>query len=107
MSALIIPGRRAFLGSIGAAALLTTKGLKRILTTQLSIRGHEDNPIDAVFKRLKPEEMATIVRDFTPLPESRIGELTVTFDIVLGTTAAEDESGVIRGGIGKKVGLKI
>jgi protocatechuate 3,4-dioxygenase beta subunit len=80
---------------------------KRILTTQLSIRDHVDNPIDPVFKRLKPESMASIVRDFTPLQGSRIGELTVGFDVVLGRTAAEDENGAIRGGIGKKVGPKM
>jgi len=76
---------------------------KRILTTQLSIRNHPENPNDGVFRMLKPEAMVTIVRDFTPLPGSPIGELAVNFDVVLNRTAAEDESGVIRGGIGKKI----
>ena len=47
--------------------------------------------------------MATIVTDFTPLPGSRMRELTANFDVVLGKTAIEDDNGVWGGGIGKKV----
>jgi protocatechuate 3,4-dioxygenase beta subunit len=76
---------------------------KRVLTTQVSIRDHKDNLTDMVFKALKPEAMATIVTDFTPLPGSRMRELAATFDVVLGKTAIEDDNGVWGGGIGKKV----
>jgi protocatechuate 3,4-dioxygenase, beta subunit len=76
---------------------------KRLFTTQLAIRGHKLNDDDRVFKPLKPEAFKTIVADFVPLPGSRAGELTASFDLVLGKTAAEDEGGTLRGGIGKKV----
>jgi protocatechuate 3,4-dioxygenase, beta subunit len=56
-----------------------------------------------VFAALKPEAMATIVTDFTPLPGSRVRELAANFDVVLGKTAIEDDDGVWRGGLGKKV----
>ena len=73
-----------------------------MLTTQVSIRDHQDNLTDIVFKGLTPAAMATIVTDFAPLPESRTGERAATFDIVLGKTALEDDNGVLRGGLGKK-----
>jgi protocatechuate 3,4-dioxygenase beta subunit len=42
----------------------------------------------------------TVMSDFVPLPGSKIGELTATFDIVLGRTAVELEESAIRGGLG-------
>jgi len=76
----------------------------RLLTTQIAIRGHKQNADDLVFKQLKAEEFNTLVTDFVPLPESRAGELTASFDVVLGRIATEGEDGVLRGGIAKKIG---
>jgi protocatechuate 3,4-dioxygenase beta subunit len=76
---------------------------KRILTTQLGIRGDHENQGDLVFKGLQPEVLETLLKDFTPVPGSRIGELTTDFDLVLGRAAMEDEDGVLRGGIGGAV----
>ena len=39
--------------------------------------------------------------DFKPLKESKLGELTVDFDIILGVTAIEGDDGKLRGGIGR------
>ena len=38
--------------------------------------------------------------DFKPLKGSKIGELSVNFDIILGKTAFEGDDGKLRGGIG-------
>jgi protocatechuate 3,4-dioxygenase beta subunit len=48
-------------------------------------------------RNLKPEDLKTLLVPYTPLAGSRIGELTATFDIVLGRTAAEDDAGQLRG----------
>lgn len=37
---------------------------------------------------------------FKPLKDSKIGELAVNFDIVVGMTAFEGDDGKLRGGIG-------
>jgi protocatechuate 3,4-dioxygenase beta subunit len=78
---------------------------KRTLTTQVGIRGHEDNPKDPVWKMLTPQGRETTETDFKAIPGSKIGELTAKFDIVLDRTAAEGDDGVLRGGIGPKEGL--
>ena len=79
-----------------------SKNGKRILTTQLLINGHELNPEDGVFRQIRdPKLRKTILVDFKPLPQSRLGELAANLDIVLGKTAEENEDGTIKGGIGK------
>lgn len=70
----------------------------RVLTTQMLINGHPHNETDGVFRRLttKPERR-TVLADFEPLPNSKVGELTARFDLVLGKTAFEDDAGQMRG----------
>ena len=73
----------------------------RILTTQLLIKGHEQNERDGVFRAIKdPKARELLLVDFKPIPDSKIGELTAKFDLVLGTTPPEPE-GEIKGGIGQ------
>ena len=80
-----------------------SKNGKRIFTTQLLINGHPDNKRDGLFQQIRdPQLKKTIVTDFKPLPNSKIGELTANFDIVLGYTIQELEDGTIRGGIGSR-----
>jgi protocatechuate 3,4-dioxygenase beta subunit len=60
---------------------------KELLTTQCYIKGHEGNAKDGIYKRItddKARESVTI--DFAPIADSRIGELSAKFDIVLGFT---------------------
>ena len=45
-----------------------------------------------------PGARESVQVDFQPLEGSRLGELSATFDIVLGETAQEDEAGKLRGG---------
>lgn len=56
-------------------------------TTQLYIKGHPGNARDSIYRRIgngQAQEAVTV--DFTPVKESRIGELAARFDIVLGFT---------------------
>lgn len=79
-----------------------SKNGQRILTTQLLINGHELNAEDGVYRQIKnPEQRKSILVDFKPLPDSKLGELAANFDIVLGKTAEENPDGTIKGGIGK------
>ena len=56
-------------------------------TTQLYVKGHPGNARDYIYRRIgdgQAQEAVTV--DFTPVKESRIGELAAKFDIVLGFT---------------------
>lgn len=69
------------------------KSGKRILTTQLYIRGHEMNAKDSLFNAAKTKAAKeTLLVDFKPLKSSKAGELTANFDIVLGLTPDEEEN---------------
>ena len=57
------------------------------LTTQCYIKGHPQNGRDGVLRGIRDERAREAVQvEFKPLEGSRIGELTATFDIVLGVT---------------------
>ncbi len=64
---------------------------KRVLTTQLYIQGHPGNEKDGLFKRVAPDARQYLLGQFKPLKGSKIGELAVNFDIVLGVTADDNE----------------
>ena len=75
---------------------------ERLLTTQLLIKGEAQNEKDGVFRQLRDERSrALVMTDFLPMKDSKIGELTADFDLVLGKTPHENEDGSIRGGISK------
>jgi len=62
------------------------KGYKRF-TTQCYIKGEPRNKRDFLLQRVRsPKARGSIIVDFAPIKESRIGELTAQFDIVLGFT---------------------
>jgi len=57
-------------------------------TTQCYIKGEPGNARDQIYKEIKDQKARdSITVDFTPIKESRIGELTARFNIVLGVTA--------------------
>jgi protocatechuate 3,4-dioxygenase, beta subunit len=63
------------------------KNDQEILTTQLVIRGHAGNARDGVFNgTLDLIDRELIQVDFKPIKESKIGELSAIFDIVVGRT---------------------
>jgi protocatechuate 3,4-dioxygenase beta subunit len=70
---------------------------RRIFTTQLLVAGHPANARDSLIKELDRRALQTLLVDFRPLAGSKIGELTATFDVVLGRTAQELDNGQLRG----------
>lgn len=72
---------------------------QRIHTTQMLIKGHPQNESDGVIRGLDAKLLDTVLVDFQPLADSKIGELSARFDIVLGVTMEETDEGVR--GIGK------
>lgn len=75
---------------------------ERLLTTQMLIKGHPQNERDGVFRQLRePKVRELVMTDFHPISDSKLGELSAQFDLVLGKTPHEDEEGKIRGGISK------
>jgi protocatechuate 3,4-dioxygenase beta subunit len=79
-----------------------SKNAHRLLTTQLFVKGHQDNTRDHILNEIRDQRLReTVLADFKPLPESKIGELAANFDIVLGVTPQESEDGKLHGGLGK------
>jgi protocatechuate 3,4-dioxygenase beta subunit len=60
---------------------------REVLTTQCYVKGHPQNARDGVLRGIHDDRARESVQvDFAPLPGSTAGELTATFDIVLGLT---------------------
>ncbi|HVS37343.1 MAG TPA: protocatechuate 3,4-dioxygenase [Gemmataceae bacterium] len=59
---------------------------KELLTTQCYIKGEPRNDKDGVFRAIDPKARDAVLVDFTPMKDSRIGELAALFDMVLGFT---------------------
>lgn len=65
---------------------IKSKG-KDLLVTQCYIKGDERNAKDMVFQSIKDEKArASVEVAFVPLANSKAGELTARFDVVLGLT---------------------
>jgi protocatechuate 3,4-dioxygenase beta subunit len=63
------------------------RGGKRLLTTQMLVKGHPQNERDGVFRNVtNPKSRAAVMAEFKPLPGSKVGELTASFDLVLGVS---------------------
>lgn len=74
---------------------------RRIFTSQLLIKGHPQNERDGVFRAVTdPAARERLLVAFEPIPDSRMGELTAKFDVVLGRTPPEPSEEDIRKGIG-------
>jgi protocatechuate 3,4-dioxygenase beta subunit len=59
-------------------------------TTQLYIKGEPQNKKDGLLRRVKDaQQRAAIIRDFSPVPGSKAGELSANFDIVMGFTPGD------------------
>jgi protocatechuate 3,4-dioxygenase beta subunit len=84
-----------------------SKNGRRIFTTQMHIKGHADNSKDFVLNGIRDTRAReSLLVDFKRVENSKIGELSANFDIVMGYTAAELEDGALQGGIGKPEGLR-
>ena len=63
------------------------RGDRELLTTQLFVNGHPQNRTDGVLRGIRdPIDREFVLVDFKPIRDSRIGELSAQFDIVLGQT---------------------
>jgi protocatechuate 3,4-dioxygenase beta subunit len=66
------------------------KGDRELLTTQFMVRGFAGNARDNIFANTRDLiDRELILVDFNPIKESKIGELSAVFDIVLGRTPDE------------------
>lgn len=55
--------------------------------TQCYVKDHPGNARDGILNSIRdPKAKASVLVDFAPIKESKIGELTAKFDIVLGVT---------------------
>jgi protocatechuate 3,4-dioxygenase, beta subunit len=63
------------------------QGKKELLVTQCYIKGHAGNDRDGIYRSVPAGKLRdAITIDFTPIKESRAGELAANFNIVLGAT---------------------
>jgi protocatechuate 3,4-dioxygenase beta subunit len=67
------------------------RGDRRVLTTQMYIKGHPQNGRDGIFSSLNQTEAELCMADFKPLPGSSTGELVANWDVIIGATP-EDPS---------------
>ena len=67
------------------------KNGKELLCTQCYIQGHEGNAKDGVYRGIRdPKQLACVTIPFTKIKDSKLGELSANFDIVLGMTPELD-----------------
>lgn len=67
-----------------------SQGERELLTSQIFIAGHAGQKSDGVYSGLRdPLDRELVQTDFTPIKESKIGELSAIFDIVIGRTPDE------------------
>jgi protocatechuate 3,4-dioxygenase beta subunit len=68
--------------------VLVKKGDRHLITTQLFVADQrERNLRDGIYRSMGDEKLqASVTADFRKLEDSKIGELTANFDIVLGAT---------------------
>jgi protocatechuate 3,4-dioxygenase beta subunit len=84
-----------------------SKNGKRIYTTQMHVKGHADNARDFILNGIRDSRAReSVLVDFRRIENSKIGELSANFDIVMGYTAAELQDGPLQGGLGKPEGLR-
>jgi protocatechuate 3,4-dioxygenase beta subunit len=64
---------------------------KRVLTTQLYVKGEKRNERDGIYRSISDEKQrAAVTAVFEPLKDSKVGELAANFDIVLGITPEQE-----------------
>ena len=79
-----------------------SRGGKRVFTSQLFIEGEADNARDGLYRSLDAAGQKSLTVPFTPVKDSKFGELAANFDIVLGRTATEAApDGDVLKGVGK------
>jgi protocatechuate 3,4-dioxygenase beta subunit len=60
------------------------RGDRELLCTQLFVNGHAQNRTDGILREIRdPVDREFVLVDFKPIRESRIGELSAVFDMVI------------------------
>lgn len=68
------------------------KGSSELLTTQCYVKGEPQNARDGVLNGIRDaRQRESVVVDFVPIKESRIGELAAEFNIVIGHTPVDPD----------------
>ncbi len=76
---------------------IVRKGDKRLLTTQMYIKGHPWNEQDFIFQSIRGKEAReSVLVDFKPIKDSAIGELKAQFNIVIGVTPEDPSNDIFR-----------
>jgi len=66
------------------------RGDRELLTTQIFMRGHEGNARDGIANSARDlVDRELLIADFKPIADSKIGECSCQFDIILGRTPDE------------------
>ncbi|MFT5129510.1 MAG: protocatechuate 3,4-dioxygenase beta subunit [Rhodothermales bacterium] len=60
-----------------------SRGGRRVLTTQLYVKGEKGNKRDGLFNRIDADRRSAVLADFAAIPNSKTNELAATFNIVL------------------------
>lgn len=76
---------------------IVKQGDKRMLTTQLYIKGFAGNEKDGIWKGLG-QKASLVTTDFKPIKDSKIGEVATHFEIMLGATPEDPKKDQFRGG---------
>ncbi len=72
--------------------LAVKQGTKRMLTTQSYTKGDERNKRGRILNSIKDDKARnSLIREYKPMKGSKIGELTVSFDVVIGKTPEDPE----------------
>ena len=59
-------------------------------TTQCYVKGHPQNERDGIYRGIRdPKARESVTVDFTPIKDSKIGELAAKFDVILGVTPGD------------------
>ncbi|MCM8530944.1 MAG: protocatechuate 3,4-dioxygenase [Lentisphaeraceae bacterium] len=62
-----------------------TRKNKHLLTTQMYIKGEKLNVKDRIYNSIKSDKQKeNVTREFRPIPNSKLAQSTVNFDIVIG-----------------------
>lgn len=77
--------------------VIVKQGDKRLLTSQLFIKGFAQNERDGLYRGLDAAARGLLSIDFTAMPDSKIGELAAHFDIVVGLTPEDPREEGFRG----------
>jgi len=80
-----------------------TRGETQMIATQLMFRGDADNDRDGPLQSIRdPKLRDTVLTDYVPVPNSKLGELQAGFDIVIGRTLEEMEDHTLAAPNGKR-----